>query len=151
MNHMHRAFIAAVIAVGLLALSGGTSRLEAQRFTCWQCVLDQGSHTYSCQYGASVGNTSCTYVGGEQGCYLGSLCGLYRPQPLADGSFEPSVPGARGKRAQLQDRRAGTTTLLRLASLSRSVERGCNGIVVRREYDEAAVRELRRRSRVIRV
>lgn len=148
MKLLTRAFLAIGVALCLLALSGGTRQVQAQRFTCWQCVLNQNTHTYSCQYGGGQGNTSCTYISPEQGCYLGSRCGYYLA--LADGSFEQVL--SRPTVAKTSRRtNGGQYELLGVSAARRRVQRGCNGSIIMRAYDVAVAQDLRSRTSVIRI
>jgi hypothetical protein len=123
-------------------LTGAAAELKAQHFTCWQCILNQGSHTYSCVYGGGFGWSSCTYTGG-QGCNVGSLCGFYLTLP--DGTTElPSV----GQNA-VKERRVTRGALTSVASDSREIDRGCDGAVVERRYGARAAVGLRKSSRRI--
>lgn len=137
---------ASCLVAALLLVSSATT-LPAQRGNCWQCTLNQGTQTYSCISGTTLGHTSCEYYGG-QGCVVGSICGYYRR--LADGSVADTRTLS-ARRAMLGAERQDVAPFVKAAASSpRAVERGCNDTIIRRVYDRAEARRLARSTRVIR-
>ncbi len=139
------------VAALLLAASAALTNAEAQPGSCWKCVYHpepQPNGTYACMPAADgLGNRSCTLVYG--GCVLGSICGYYRRRP--DGTYEESTPRTtrRAPRATSQVRGSAEGAPVRVAS--RAVDRGCNGAIVARYYDEGTSRRLLQATRAIRI
>lgn len=133
----------------IAAMAGWSAPLQAQHGgNCWQCTWyvqwpNQGYFT--CVFNGSIGWNSCTVIAG--GCVTGGQCGYYRP--LADGTFDKAKPDSSG--VPLKAVVSGRSSSARITLASRSVERGCNGTIVRRTYGAVAVQGLKRATSTIRV
>lgn len=149
MNRIFKFLVCAGAAVCFLAAAGATSRLSAQgqHRNCWQCIPN--GPNYLCLNGYNLGYTSCTTFPTQGGCTLGGLCGY--TLTLADGTVEvgskPVSPGT----DSIQRRPPESSSLVGSTAVARTVQRGCNGTIVGRDYVVATTLALRRASRVIRV
>ena len=149
MNRIFKLCLSAGAAACLLVAAGATSRLQAQgpKNNCWQCVPN-GPH-YLCVYGSNLGYTSCTTFPYQGGCTLGGLCGYTLTLP--DGTVEEGSTTASPGVDSIQRRPPESSSLVGSTAVARTVQRGCNGSIVGRNYVVATTLALRRASRVIRV
>lgn len=133
-------------ALLLSAAAGSLTSIGAQPNTCYKCTLY--GQSYSCipaQDG--LGHRTCVVMG--QGCLNGPVCGYYLRR--GDGTFEGSETPPARRVSNSEKRPRGSAEWVLTGSEPRKVERGCNGMIVRRQYSEAATRRLNQVTRVIRI